>query len=601
MPRRRSRGDDRSTPLEDAWHYVRNQTIFEELVWDNAGAGLPHVHVREDADGPVAAARGWARVHGDGLIEVNPHTRGRVNEWIWMFEHCLLHLGFEHLTGVRRLDLAYNAACCVAVTRFQRARWTGEPPFDLPHDLPATPESVLAERWRAEGVPAEYAGLGAGGAAADLATTAPAKPDPRWGDRLSIGLAASAGQAVDAAISEVGRLRHERGGPDPNSTWERAKGWFVSSYPLLGALAAGFTIVADRELAQRMRITTAAVDAARAEIYVNPLAPLVRDEWRFVLAHEMLHAALRHADRAGTRDPYLWNVAADYVINGWLVEMGVGAPPDGLLYDPTLAGMSAEAVYDLIARDLRRLRRLGTLRGRGLGDILTDPVRGDCDPFTLDDFYRRALTLGLSLHETQGRGLLPAGLLDEIAVLNQPPLAWDAKLAKWFEEHVPAVEKRRSYARPSRRQSATPDIPRPGWYRPEELDRRVTFGVVLDTSGSMSRELVGKALGAIASYSLARDVPAARVVFCDAVAYDAGYLPVETIAGRMKVRGRGGTVLQPGVTLLETADDFPPDGPILIITDGYCDVIRVRREHAYLMPAGARLPFTPRGPVFEVR
>jgi predicted metal-dependent peptidase len=244
---------------------------------------------------------------------------------------------------------------------------------------------------------------------------------------------------------------------------------------------------------------------------------------------------------------------------------------------------------------------LGTLRGRGLGDILTEPVRGDCDPFTLDDFYRRALTLGLSLHETQGRGLLPAGLLDEIAVLNQPPLAWDARLAKWFEEHVPAVEKRRSYARPSRRQSATPDIPRPGWYRPEELDRRVTFGVVLDTSGSMSRELVGKALGAIASYSLARDVPAARVVFCDAVAYDAGYLPVETIAGRMKVRGRGGTVLQPGVTLLETADDFPPDGPILIITDGYCDVIRVRREHAYLVPAGAHLPFTPRGPVFEVR
>jgi predicted metal-dependent peptidase len=133
------------------------------------------------------------------------------------------------------------------------------------------------------------------------------------------------------------------------------------------------------------------------------------------------------------------------------------------------------------------------------------------------------------------------------------------------------------------------------------LDRRVTFGVVLDTSGSMSRDLLGKALGAIASYALARDVPAARVVFCDAVAYDAGYLPVETIAGRMRVRGRGGTVLQPGVTMLETADDFPPDGPILIITDGYCDVIRVRREHAYLVPAGARLPFSPRGPVFEVR
>jgi predicted metal-dependent peptidase len=124
---------------------------------------------------------------------------------------------------------------------------------------------------------------------------------------------------------------------------------------------------------------------------------------------------------------------------------------------------------------------------------------------------------------------------------------------------------------------------------------------VLDTSGSMSTELMGRALGAIASYALARDVPAARVVFCDAAAYDAGYLPVEDIAGRVKVRGRGGTELQPGIRLLERAEDFPADGPILIITDGDCDVLRVRREHAYLMPARARLPFTPRGEVFRLR
>jgi predicted metal-dependent peptidase len=133
------------------------------------------------------------------------------------------------------------------------------------------------------------------------------------------------------------------------------------------------------------------------------------------------------------------------------------------------------------------------------------------------------------------------------------------------------------------------------------VDRRSTFGVVLDTSGSMDARLLGKALGAIASYSAARDVPAARVVFCDAVAYDAGYVPVEDIAGRVAVRGRGGTRLQPGVDLLERADDFPADGPLLVITDGYCDVLRIRREHAFLVPAGRALPFRPRGPVFRVR
>jgi hypothetical protein len=77
--------------------------------------------------------------------------------------------------------------------------------------------------------------------------------------------------------------------------------------------------------------------------------------------------------------------------------------------------------------------------------------------------------------------------------------------------------------------------------RPESLEARPTFGVV-----------------------------AARVVFCDAMAYDAGYVPVEDIAGRVAVRGRGGTVP------------------------------RIRREHAFLIPAGAHLPFRARGPVFRI-
>jgi predicted metal-dependent peptidase len=196
--------------------------------------------------------------------------------------------------------------------------------------------------------------------------------------------------------------------------------------------------------------------------------------------------------------------------------------------------------------------------------------------------------------------LLPSGLVEEIRALEQPPLPWDAQLARWFEEYVPMPERRRSYARPSRRQASTPDIPRPGWLRPTEAVPRCTFGVVVDTSGSMEPRLLGKALGAIASYATARDVPRARVVFCDAAAYDAGYVSVEEIAGRVKVRGRGGTILQPGISLLERADDFPTDAPILVITDAECDVVRVRREHAFLVPEGARLPFTPRGPVFRM-
>lgn len=614
------RRERRTKAIEDGWAQARSHTVLDHLM---RGASLS-----------AESVGGWAVVTDRGLVTPNRARDAEPGEWAWVFAHLLLHLGLGHLDEDqladadavlpgRSVDPAYAAACCVSVHRFAEAVSVGTPVVDLP-ELPGTDELALTRAWRETGVPEPFKALGTGGARPCLTLAEPmsrwqlayhGKPEP-WTERFARGLIASATEAMERAADARGQARQHRA----MGEWDRALAWFVSSFPLLGAAAAGFTLVVDVEVVRAWDISLAAVDAGHGEIYVNPSAALTAEEWRFVLAHEMLHAALRHDHRALGRDPYLWNVACDYVINGWLVTMGVGELPGGGLHDQQLTGMSAESVYDTLTTDIRRARKLLTLGSRDAGDVLGDwlsepeaaqrrsskrgsppapwgdRVRG----VDLDEFYRRALTQGLEYHHAQGRGLLPLGLEQEIRALDHPPLPWDAQLARWFDEHVRAELPVRSYARASRRQSATPDIPRPGRSRPERLDRRATFGVVLDTSGSMNAELLGKALGAIASYALARDVPAARVVFCDAVAYDAGYLAVEDIAGRVKVRGRGGTILQPGVDLLQRADDFPSDGPILIITDAVCDHVRPRREHAYLVPRGARLPFVARGPVFRV-
>ncbi len=584
--------------------------------------------------GPGPAGTAWAFVDGTGKIVVNPDQDGQPGEWAWVIAHLLLHLGLGHLDEQRlatpgvvlpdgTIDPVYAAACCVAVNRFADVVRVGNPIVWLP-EMPGGDELELADQWRYTGVPPEYLTCGTGGTKPCLI---PSVPPPRmkqtWGDLFARGLVNAASSAISRAAENSGQYARRT----VRREWHRALDWFVSSYPLLGAVAAGLTLVDEPEIAAAWDITYAAVNAEYGEVYVNPNAALGPDEWRFVLAHEMLHAALGHAVRSGGRDPYLWNVACDYVINGWLVEMAVGTAPEGVLYDPELAGLSAESVYDTLVTDLRRSRKLATFGSRTAGDILGDWLsqpqaaerrgsrRGTPAPpvpypwdradrvraVDLDEFYRRALATGLEYHHSSGRGLVPAGLEEAIRALDHPPLPWDAQLARWFDEHLRNPEPQRSYARASRRQSATPDIPRPGRLRPEELVGRPTFGVVLDTSGSMSTELLGKALGAIASYAAARDVPAARVVFCDAVAYDAGYLRVEDIAGRVTVRGRGGTILQPGVRLLENAADFPATGPILVITDAECDVVRIRREHAFLIPAGAALPFRPHGPTFRVR
>nr|WP_232534031.1 hypothetical protein [Plantactinospora sp. KBS50] len=462
----RAQVDPNVAAFEAAWRKLTGHPMFAPLLsvrigpWQRAGARAVLAEDRQ-----LVAAGAIAVVNAHGTIRASRAHRLTEDQWSWVLAHCLLHLGFGHLAPDRpAADPAYGDVACVAVARFQRAVKLGTEPALLPAELPTAEESVLLRQWRQAGVPAEYAGCGTGGHGPDLAPPARAAEStdaalPDWSAQFAVGLSAAATAAVDVAGGARSSLTDRDSRRQP---WRLAMGWFLSSYPLLGAVAARFTLVADAELARRWNIAIAAVSAAAGEIYLNPLRELSGIQWRFVLAHEMLHAALRHGDRVGGRDPYLWNIAADYVINGWLIEMGVGEPPDGLLYDPQLAGLSAEAVYDRIAKDLRRHRRLATLRGTGLGDVLGEPLPRDgahARGVDLDDFYRRALLAGYAYHQREGRGHLPAGLVAEIRVLEQPPLPWDVRLARWFDEYVPSPRRVRSYARPSRRQASTPNIP----------------------------------------------------------------------------------------------------------------------------------------------
>ncbi len=509
---------------------------------------------------------GLVIVDSNGMLHVHPTRRAEPAAWAWAVAHGLIHLGFGHVPAAQgervqpdRYDIA---ARCVVVNRFLLGFPVGTAPEHLPAAYPDGDEEQLAAQWRRAGsIPAAYERCGTAGSKPDQWLGAYDKwalSVPDWQLAFASALTRTMATAMDVAGGRRQSMSDEAAQHRP---WEKALAWFVTSYPLLGGIAAGIKLVADLELAQAHGISVAAVNAEAGEIYINPLRQLDDDEWRFVLAHEMLHAALRHGDRCGTRDPYLFNVACDYVINGWLAEMDVGTMPEGLLYDAELKGLSAEEVYDRIANDLRRMRRLSTLRGKGACDVLGALLGSPRDYVDLDEFYRRGLGQGLNLHQQHERGHLPGGLVEEIRALNHPPLPWDAQLARWFDEFVPRPEPygRMRAPRAGSRRPPTSRA-RGGDFPPEEI-ARCTFGVVLDTSGSMDRTLLGKALGAIASYAAARDVPAARVVFCDAAAHDAGYLPVTEIAGRVRVRGRGGTVLQPGIDLLHRADDFPPGRP----------------------------------------
>ena len=562
-----------------------------------------------------------------GRIYLNKNLLLPPGEWAYAMAHAIMHLAFghfdaEHMPGYEEFvadgsrtwrvscDIRlWNEACDIYVTKFLADIKFGSPlryvSLDAYHGPLADEIRIYNYLLENEHPPGEYRFGTASRNVMDMqGLEKPAVYEQAKNaagnveeNPYSKAFAHTLAEAVTSAVGEAGGITLTD--KNEETPARKAAAWFINHYPLLGGLAAGFKIVEDNLFCIRNEISEAAVNVEAAEIYVNPAAGLSDEELKFVLAHEYLHAGLGHYHRCQGRDPYLWNVACDFVINGWLIEIQVGQfPASGGLYDEDLKGKSAEEIYDEIVKELRRYSKLPTFRGYGKGDMMGGSRRFGAAA-SLDDFFRSALQQGLEYHTEGGRGYVPAGLIEEIRALAMPPIHWNVELGRWFDLHFAPLERRRTYARPSRRQGSTPDIPRPRYVLGEFPECSRTFGVVLDTSGSMSARLIGYALGAIASYAAAKEVPFARVVFCDAEAYDAGYLAPEDVAGKVEVKGRGGTILQPGINLLQNAKDFPKDAPILIITDGYIESnLTVKREHAFLIPRGNHLPFKARGKIF---
>ena len=363
--------------------------------------------VRVYQDGRVPMARGdWAYVTSQGEIYLNPRREASVSEWEYVLAHCMLHLGLGHFQPERMEDPLWVRACDLMVTRFLRDSRIGKPPPEFGGELPvpAKSEEQALEQLR---------GSLRGADAERFSTMTRGRPDMVWTGESRVDYEERLAQSLQASLRDA--VREAAGLPPVKDqplwtdgyTCREARDWFVSSYPLLGAVAADFRLVSDCAAVRRLGVRIAAVCPQLKEIYIDPGASLCLEEWKFVLAHEFLHAALCHAQRCEEREPLLWNAACDYVINDWLVEMGIGTMPEGALFEPRFHGLTAEAVYDQLWEDARYYR------GQATGDLVYgdegwwDGLEGQAT----DAFYRSALQRGLAYHQCCGRGSLPSGLV----------------------------------------------------------------------------------------------------------------------------------------------------------------------------------------------
>ena len=418
----------------------------------------------------------------------------------------------------------------------------------------------------------------------DMAAVGAAKAN--WADIFARAVRRAAKESLAAAAGNTAET-----GPAA-----QARTWFVKNFPLLGAIAQHFKIVEDARICERMGVRIAALNPRRRELILNPGWALEDKELRYCIAHMALHAGLMHASRRGGRDSFVWCVACDYCINEWLSEMGMlrsttTPPKEGLLLSPLYFGKSPEEIYEELILNPRLTRKLVTFAGESVSDLLGLDAEGPAVT-TADRFFLDAMLRGYQIHAEAGRGALPHRLIDELKALEQPPLAWDVLLARWFDQHVPPVERIRTYGRPSRRQSATPEIARPRYIWPdEEVVQRGMFGLIVDASGALPQERLSEVLGAIGAYALSRNISRVRIVFSGSEVRDLGPVAADDIAGQRVSLPRTSPQVAPGVAAADGARDFPSDAPLLIVSGMPPDRVSTNRVHAWLVPQNSRLPF----------
>lgn len=349
--------------------------------------------------------------------------------------------------------------------------------------------------------------------------------------------------------------------------------------PHLAGLAAAVRVSIDE------RVPTMGVFAS-GRLVANPafVARLKDNELVFVLAHELLHLALRTHDRARGSGRLEFNYAHDYIINDILrVELGFTSIPAGGLDMPGARARSAEQIVLEMRRNADRMPSKSrvfegehvTLRsalGAGSdqpqpGDVLDDKTERDLFPDAaaeqaarakaMQETAAKALALAKAMDAMKGRGA-DTGAAGQQAVsalrgLYRTP--WEMSLQRWMESVAPGE---RTFARPSRRGADRGDIVLPGRRRDSWM-----LNVVLDTSGSMTDE-IPRVLGAVADFCDAVAVDQIRVVQCDtAVTSDEVLSPAELADYR--VSGYGGSDLTPA--MLALADDANVTACV-IVTDG---------------------------------
>lgn len=261
----------------------------------------------------------------------------------------------------------------------------------------------------------------------------------------------------------------------------------------------------------------------------------------FLIAHEVLHVALDHMHRRGDRDPFIWNMAGDYVINAALIRAEYKDMPEGGLYDSKYDGKTTEEVYDILYKksDQAKQQLKDACAGTWNGNDVQYPENAAPGQAVPQDEV--TATILKATTQAQAMGMPPGSVPAEIDITLQrtlnPPLPWNVILQNYLTEYA---KDDYSFRKPNRR--FMPDHYMPCAYS----EAMGELAVLVDASGSVTDYQFNTFITKIDEIQRMLKPRKITVVAFDTKIKSVQYLHEDEDAFRkLEFHGRGGTSIVP--------------------------------------------------------
>ena len=351
-------------------------------------------------------------------------------------------------------------------------------------------------------------------------------------------------------------------------------------HPFFGNMATRLRIIAADEW-----LGTAAVDGRNLYYNTQFFNAMNNKEIEFVVAHEILHMVFDHMGRRDDRDPMIYNISADYIVNNTLVRDRIGTIPSIVqcYQDFKYEGWTSEEVYDDVYEQAKQngeefLKQLGEMLDEHLD---AEGDEGASDGGESEDSNGNATSKSqpkyskeeakqikdeikenmISAAQSAGAGNVPGAVARMIKELTEPKMNWREIIRQSVQS---TIRSDYTFSRPSRKGQMS------GAILPSmDFQDTIDVAVCIDMSGSIG-EVQGKDfLGEV--QGIMEEFPDYNIkVWCfDTDVYNEE--DFEANDGKdlldYELMGGGGTDFMANWTYMKEQDYVPKK--LIMFTDGY--------------------------------